>query len=64
MKWPVIILSIIVIAGGIWFLQSRVPHEDTRSQSAPSSQTNAAPEPYPVNPTPPPADATVNKKTP
>ena len=69
MKWPVIILTIIIIAGAIWYLQHLdLATVDAANPSASGanhpSQTKAAPEPYPISPTPPPPDATVNKKTP
>lgn len=69
MKWSIIILSIIIIAGAIWYWQrpdlSTV--DATKPASSGADQTSppkAAPEPYPISPTPPPPDTTVNKKTP
>lgn len=69
MKWPIIILSIIVVAGGIWYLQSLDLSTTDAAKFAPSGNDNpspakTAPEPYPINATPPPADATVPEKAP
>ncbi|CCB64919.1 MULTISPECIES: hypothetical protein [unclassified Hyphomicrobium] len=69
MKWPIIILSIIIIAGAIWYWQRLDLSTVDAAKPAPSgtnqsSPPKAAPEPYPISPTPPPPDATVNKKTP
>ncbi|WP_414462503.1 hypothetical protein [Hyphomicrobium sp. DY-1] len=69
MKWPIIILSIIIIAGAILYWQRLDLSTVDAAKPAPaeanhSSPAKAAPEPYPISPTPPPPDATVNTKTP
>ncbi|MBS0251981.1 MAG: hypothetical protein JSR78_13055 [Proteobacteria bacterium] len=69
MKWPIIIVSLIVVAGGVWYLRSLDLSTTDAAKFSPSkadhpSPAKAAPEPYPISATPPPADATVPTNTP
>ncbi|HML30080.1 MAG TPA: hypothetical protein PKE16_14860 [Hyphomicrobium sp.] len=64
---PIIVLVILLIIGSIWYLQPFRPRTidaDDHAQSQRPSPTQSAPEPYPINPTPPPPDGTIDKKAP
>lgn len=59
MKWIAIVVGVAILAAVAVYLGTR---SDLRTVSAGGSVTQSAPEPYPINPKPPPPDATTSKK--
>jgi hypothetical protein len=61
MKWIAIIFGVFVLAAVGLYLRTG---SAMKTVDAGHSSHASAPEPYPINPTPPPPDATIPRKSP
>jgi hypothetical protein len=56
-KWMIVIAGVVVLAAAALYMRTGSRMEPMEANHA----SQSAPEPYPVSPTPPPADATTRK---